>query len=401
MSGEPATGPLQGLRVLELGVLLAGPFCGQLLGDYGAEVIKIEPPGQGDPMRTWGTIKPQGESLWFPIVARNKTCITLDLRLKEGQEILKELVAHADFLLENFRPGTMEKWGLDYETLRAINPGLIMIRVSGYGQTGPFAHKAGYASVGEAMGGLRHVMGEPDRAPARAGISLGDTLAATFACVGALAALEHRRKTGAGQIVDSAIYESCLAVMESLIPDYQFGGHIRERTGSILPKIAPSNIYPTSDGMMIIAANQDTVWPRLAQAMQQPDLANDPRFATHAARGDNQTELDALIALWSRTQTCSKLESLCEAHGVPCGRIYRAPEMLDDPHFAARDAITSVTHPVLGPFKMQNVTPKFSATPGQVRWTGPALGQHTDRVLSTLLGYDAAKIAALRGAKVI
>jgi formyl-CoA transferase len=396
-----ATGPLKGLRVLEVGVLLAGPFCGQLLGDLGAEVIKIEPPGQGDPMREWGTIKPEGQSLWFSIVARNKTCITIDLRTPEGQTIFKDLAATADFVLENFRPGTMEKWGLGYPALRAINPGLIMIRVSGYGQTGPSSHKAGYASVGEAMGGLRYVMGEPDRMPSRAGISIGDTLAATFATIGALAALEHRRKTGHGQVVDAAIYESCLAMMETLIPDYQFGQHIRERTGSFLPRIAPSNIYPASDGMLIIAANQDTVWRRLASLMGQPELADDAKYATHTARGEHQGELDALISAWSITQSCEALEAACEAGGVPCGRIYRAPDMLSDPQFIAREAIVEVEHPVLGPFRMQNVFPKLSATPGNVRWTGPALGAQTDEVLGGLLGYDDAHLRRLRGAKVI
>jgi formyl-CoA transferase len=401
MSEAIATGPLKGLRVIELGVLLAGPFCGQLLGDYGAEVIKVEPPGQGDPMRDWGTIKPEGQGLWFPIVARNKKCITLDLRQPEGQAVLKDLVRQADFLLENFRPGTMEKWGLSYETLSALNPGLIMIRVSGYGQSGPSSHKAGYASVGEAMGGLRYVMGEPDRMPSRAGISIGDTLAATFACMGALAALEHRRKTGRGQIVDSAIYEACFAMMESLIPDYQFGGYVRERTGSFLPKIAPSNIYPASDGMLIIAANQDTVWQRLAEAMGRAELGKDPHYATHVARGERQAELDAMISAWSAAKTCAELELICEAHGVPCGRIYRAPDMLNDPHFAARQAIIGVEHPVLGEFQMQNVFPKLSETPGNVRWTGPGLGAHTQEVLADLLGYDAAKIEALKSAKVI
>ena len=401
MSEPEATGPLKGLRVIELGVLLAGPFCGQLLGDMGAEIIKIEPPGQGDPMREWGTIRPEGEGLWFPIVARNKKCITANLRTPEGQQIVKDLVAKADMLVENFRPGTMEKWGLGYDVLSAINPGLIMIRVSGYGQTGPSAHKAGYASVGEAMGGLRYVMGEPDRMPSRAGISIGDTLAASYACMGGLAALEHRRNTGRGQVVDSAIYEACFAMMESLIPDWQFGQYVRERTGSFLPKIAPSNIYPASDGMLIIAANQDTVWRRLAATMGRPELADDPRFATHIARGDNQSEIDALIGAWSVGLSCAELEAACEAGGVPCGRIHRAPEMLEDPHFDAREAIVTVEHPVLGPFKMQNVFPKFSETPGNVRWTGPTLGEHTHEVLSRDLGYSAEKIAQLEKSGVI
>lgn len=396
-----ATGPLKGLRVIELGVLLAGPFCGQLLGDMGAEVIKIEPPHQGDPMRDWGTIKPEGQGLWFPIVARNKTCITADLRQAEGQQIVKDLVAKADFILENFRPGTLEKWGLGYDVLSAINPALIMIRVSGYGQTGPSATKAGYASVGEAMGGLRYVMGEPDRMPSRAGISIGDTLAATYATIGALAALQHRNVSGRGQVVDAAIYESCFAMMESLVPDYQFGAHIRERTGSFLPKIAPSNIYPASDGMLVIAANQDSVWRRLAGVMGVPELADDPRFISHIARGDHQRELDDMIGAWSASKPCAEIEALCEAGGVPCGRIYRAPDMLEDPHFAAREAIIEVEHPVLGPFKMPNVFPKLSETPGNVRWTGPNRGEHTHQVLRNLLGYDDAKLSALEAARVI
>ncbi|MEN9873868.1 MAG: hypothetical protein RL186_765 [Pseudomonadota bacterium] len=401
MTEPEATGPLKGLRVIELGVLLAGPYCGQLLGDLGAEVIKIEPPGQADPMRDWGTIKPKGQGLWFPIVARNKKCITANMRTPEGQQILKDLVADADFVLENFRPGTMEKWGLGYDVLSAINPSIIMIRVSGYGQTGPSSHKAGYASVGEAMGGLRYVLGEPDRMPSRAGISLGDTLAATYATIGALAALEHRRKTGRGQVVDAAIYESCFAMMESLIPDYQFGDYVRERTGSILPKIAPSNIYPSSDGMLIIAANQDTVWRRLAELMGRPELANDPRYATHISRGEHQGELDVLIGEWTKTQTSEALEAACEAGGVPCGRIYRAPDMLTDAHFASREAIIEVEHPVLGGFKMQNVFPKLSETPGNVRWTGPEMGTHTLDVLKDILGYDDQKIEALKSANAI
>lgn len=402
MSAEPeATGPLKGLRMIELGVLLAGPFCGQLMGDYGCEVIKIEPPGQHDPLRDWGQFKPEGQSLWFPIVARNKKCATLNLRTKEGQDALKALVAKSDFLLENFRPGTMEKWGLGWEELKKINPGLIMIRVSGYGQSGPYSPKAGYASVGEAMGGLRYVMGEPDRRPSRAGISIGDSLAATFATVGALAALEHRRRTGEGQVIDSSIYESVFAMMESLIPEYQFGGHIRERTGPILPKIAPSNIYEASDGSVVIAANQNTVWERLAAAMGRPELGKDPRYDSHTNRGERQGELDDLINDWSKTKTMAELEAICDEFGVPFGRVYRAPEMLADPHFAARDDIITTKHPVLGDFKMQNVFPKMSATPGNVRWVAPEVGEHNAYVFGELLGYDADRIAALKAAGVI
>lgn len=395
------TGPLKGLRLIELGVLLAGPFCGQLMADMGAEVIKIEPPGQPDPLRDWGQFKPDGQSLWFPIVARNKRCATLDLRQPEGQAALKDLVARSDFLLENFRPGVMEKWGLGYDALKSVNPGLIMIRVSGYGQTGPYAPKAGYASVGEAMGGLRAVMGEPDRKPARAGISIGDSLAAVYAVIGALAALHHRGKTGEGQVVDSAIYESVLAMMESLIPEYQFGGHIRQRTGPILPKIAPSNIYDAADGQVVIAANQNTVFERLVAAMGRPEMARDPRYATHTARGEAQDELDAIVNDWSKAKTMAELEAICDEAGVPFGRVYRAPEMLTDPHFAAREAIIEALHPVLGAFKMQNVCPRLSKTPGSVRWTGHAMGEDNAYVFGDLLGYDAARIADLKAKRVI
>ncbi len=390
-----ATGPLKGLKVIELGVLLAGPVCGQILGDLGADVIKIEAPGAPDPLREWGRVKKDGKSLWFPIVGRNKRCITLNLRNAAGQDIFRSLVKDADIVVENFRPGTMEKWGLGPDALHKINPGLIMVRVSGYGQTGPYASKAGYASVGEAMGGLRYVMGEPDRLPSRAGISLGDTLAAMMGVIGALAALENRRRTGAGQVVDSAIYEACLTVMESLIPEYQQGGHIRERSGSILPGVSPSNIYESSDGMLIIAANQDSVWKRLAQAMGQPELAEDPRYVTHTARGEHQAELDERINKWSRTMTSEALEAACEENGVPCGRILRAPEMLEHPQFKAREAIIKMMHPEIGEMAMQNVFPKFSETPGNVRWTAPEVGAHNVEILGEELGISRERLEEL------
>jgi formyl-CoA transferase len=399
--GPEATGPLKGLRVIELGVLLAGPFCGQLLGDLGAEVIKIEPPGQPDPLRAWGTVRPAGEGLWFPIVARNKRCATLDLRQSDGQELLKRLVATADILVENFRPGTLEKWGLSPDVLLGINPGLIIVRVSGYGQTGPYAGRAGYASVGEAMGGLRYVIGDPDRTPSRAGISLGDSLAATFGALGALAALEHRRQTGQGQVVDTSIYESVLAMMECLVPDYALGGHVRERTGPILPKIAPSNIYRAADGMVVIAANQDSVFARLCTALGHPEWTRDPRFATHHARGENQAELDSLIEAWSSVQTMDQLEAACEAEGVPFGRVYRAPDMLADPHFQARQSIIEAMHPVLGAFPVQNVFPRLSATPGQVRWLGRDQGADTGWLWGEVIGLSDAELARLKSSGTI
>jgi len=387
---------LSDIRVIELGQLLAGPFCGQLLADFGAEVIKIEQPGKGDPMRDWGREKPHGKSLWWPVIARGKKSIELNAREAQGQHLIKELVKQSDVLIENFRPGTMEKWGLGYEELSQINPRLIMIRVSGYGQSGPYARKAGYGSIGEAMGGLRYVVGDPDRPPSRTGISIGDTLAATFACLGGMMALHARERTGRGQVVDSAIYEAVLAVMESLITEYDKVGYIRERTGSILPNVAPSNVYPTKSGVdVLIAANQDSVFKRLAQAMGRPDLATDPRYATHAARGRNQEELDRLIAEWTATLDRTALGALLDEHGVPSGDIYRAPEMLEDAHFKARQTIIEVAHPAFGNLKMQNVAPRLSETPGGVRSVGPELGQHNADVYGKLLGLDAAKLEEL------
>jgi len=345
-TGAPAgidgteNGPLTGLRVIEMGQLLAGPFCGQLLADFGAEVIKIEQPGLGDPMRQWGREKPHGKSLWWPVVARNKKSIEVNAREKDGGDLIRALVAKADILVENFRPGTMERWGLGYDELAAINPRLIMVRVSGYGQTGPYAKRAGYGAIGEAMGGLRYVVGDPSTPPSRMGISIGDTLAATFACLGALMALHVVNRTGRGQIVDSAIYEAVLNVMESLITEYDQAGYVRERTGAILPNVAPSNVYPTADGrFVLIAANQDTVFTRLAACMGRPDLAQDARYATHGARGAHQQELDDLIADWTRTMEADALSAMLDEGGVPCGDIYRAPEMLNDAHFKAREAI--------------------------------------------------------------
>ena len=395
-------GPLADLRVIELGTLLAGPFCGQLFGDMGAEVIKVEPPGQGDPLRMWGREQAHGKSLWWPVVARNKKAITLDLRQAEGQELLRQLVAKTDFLLENFRPGTLEKWGCGWEELSRINPRLIMIRVSGYGQTGPYSKRAGFGAIGEAMGGLRYVVGDPATPPSRMGISIGDSLAATFACVGALSALHYRERTGRGQMVDSAIYEAVLAMMESLITEYDKAGYIRERTGAILPKIAPSNVYSTQDGeMVLIAANQDTVFTRLAEAMGQPELAKDPRYATHTARGEHQAQLDALIGAWAGRNSRAEILRLLEQFGVPGGLIYRAPEMLADPHFAAREAIVSVPHPDFGTLKMQNVAPKLSETPGSVRSPSPKMGEHNEAIYRGLLGLSEERVQQLQARKVI
>jgi formyl-CoA transferase len=395
------SGALSNLRVVEMGQLLAGPFCGQLLADFGADVIKIEPPGQGDPMREWGREKAGGRSLWWPVVARGKRSVTLNLRETAGQDLARRLIAEADILVENFRPGTLEKWGLAPADLMAANPKLIVVRVSGYGQTGPYASRPGYGAIGEAMGGLRAVIGEPDRPPARAGISIGDTLAATFACLGCLVALHARTSSGRGQVVDSALYEAVLGVMESLIPEYTIAGYLRPRTGSILPNVAPANAYPTSDGEHLISGNQDTVWRRLAEAMGRPELGDDERYATHNARGLNQAELDDLISQWTATLTSAELEDLLNEHSVPNGKIYTAPDMLADAHFAAREAIVKLAHPQLGEFAMQNVVPKLSETPGEVRWVGPELGEHTDVVLAEVLGLEPAETEKLREAGII
>jgi len=391
-----ARGPLADLRVVEMGVLLAGPFCGQLLADFGAEVIKIEQPGSGDPMREWGREKSHGKSLWWPVVARNKKSVTLNLREAEGQELARALIARADVLVENFRPGTLERWGLGPEALHAADPRLVVARVTGFGQTGPYASQAGYGAIGEAMGGLRYVVGDPGSPPSRMGISIGDSLAATYAALGVLMALHHRSASGRGQVVDSSIYESVLAMMESLVPEYQVGGYVRERTGAILPNVSPSNVYPTADGaMLLIAANQDTVFRRLAQAMQRPELAEDPRYATHSARGEHQNALDDLIADWTRSQAAEPLRALLVEHGVPVGKIYRAPEMLEDPHFAARQSIVRVPHPQWGEIAMQNAAPKLSETPGRVVSAGPELGQHNEEVYGELLGLSSGQIADL------
>ena len=390
-----ANGPLSDLRVLEMGALLAGPFCGQLLGDFGAEVIKIEQPKTGDPMREWGQEKAHGMSLWWPVIARNKKSITLNARETEGQAIIKQLVREADILIENFRPGTMERWNLGYDQLAEINPRLIMIHVSGFGQTGPYASQAGYGSIGEAMGGLRNIVGDPEKPPSRMGISIGDALAATFATLGGLCALHARQTTGRGQVVDSAIYEAVFAMMESLIPEYQKADYVRERTGSILPNVAPSNAYPTKDGEYLIAANQDTVFKRFAKAMGREDLAEDERYAEHSSRGKHQQELDDLISEWTRTLSSAELREKMNEHGIPNGKIYKASDMLEDEHFRARDAIISMQHAVFGELKMQNVFPKLSDTPGKVKWCGPELGQHNDEVYRDLLKIDDERLKEL------
>ena len=395
----PNNGALSDIRVIEMGQLIAGPFCGQLLGDMGAEVIKLEPPGAGDPMRLWG----QGEDkVQWEVIARNKKSVSLNLRVPGGQAIARQLIASADVLVENFKPGTLEKWGLAPADLQRENPRLIVARMSGYGQTGPYSDRAGFGGIGEAMGGWRYIVGEPDRPPSRMGVSIGDTLTATYGCMGVLAALHVRARTGQGQVVDAALYESVLQVMEGLVPEYAHGGVIRERSGSILPGIAPSNVYNCSDGEYMIGANKDAIWRRLAGAMGRPALADDPRYATHIARGRNQGELDALIDAWTRTKTIAELDRLMIACSIPAGQVYRAPEMIADPHFQAREAIVEVETERFGALKMQGAFPRLSRTPSGVRSPAPSVvGQHNGEIYGEWLGFDAERLQALAAAGVI
>lgn len=393
------SGALKELKVIEMGQLIAGPFCGQLLGDMGADVVKIEPPGAGDPMRQWGN----GEhKVWWEVIGRNKRSVTANLRVSEGQNLARRLLADADIMIENFKPGTVEKWGLGPVDLHAINPRLIIVRMSGYGQTGPYSTRAGYGGIGEAMGGWRAIVGDPDRPPSRMGVSIGDTLAATYGCMGALAALHAREASGKGQVVDSALYEAVLQVMESIVPEYDLMGLVRQRSGSILPGIAPSNVYACKDGEYMIGGNGDTVFVRLCEAMGRPDLAIDPRYATHVARGERQAELDSLIEQWTLTLTIDQLEALMIAHSVPAGRVYTGKEMLSDPHFAEREAIANVPHPKHGNLRMQAPMPRLSETPSAIRRRAPSHpGEHNLEVYRERLGLDAAAIEALQAAGII
>jgi formyl-CoA transferase len=390
-------GPLDGVRVLELGSFIAGPFAGQLLGDYGADVIKVEAPGDGDPMRRWGVTR-DGDSLWWPSIARNKRSVVLDLRQPPARQVVARLAERCDVVLENFRPGTLDRWGLGYEQLSARNPKLVLVHISGFGQTGPLAGQAGFGSVGEAMGGIRFTTGSPDRPPSRAGISLGDALAAMFGVIGTLSALVGARATGRGQEVDVAIYEAVAALMESTMADYELGGVVRSRTGSVLPGVSPSNVYPTADGAeVVVAANADGVFARLCEAMAQPELATDPRFATHGARGEHMSELDRLVGAWTATAPCEQVLAVLDEHGVPAGRIFTAPDMLTDPQYLAREMVRRVTSAQGWEVPMTGVVPRFTGTPGTIRFPGPRLGEHTEEVLTGLLGMDAEEIAALGG----
>lgn len=392
---SPDGGPLSGLRVLELGSFIAGPFAGQLLGDYGAEVIKIEPPETGDPMRTWGITR-NGESLWWPSIARNKKSVAVDMRDERGRALVRRLIDGVDVVLENFRPGRLGEWGMGYEQLAMSNPGVIVVHVSGFGQSGPRAPEAGFGSIGEAVGGIRFTTGAPELPPSRAGISLGDSLAALFAVIGTVAAVNERHRSGRGQEVDVAIYEAVAALMESSMADFEIGGHLRTRTGSVLSGVAPSNVYPTSDGgSVILAANADAVYRRLCAAMSRPELADDARFATHAGRGANMVELDGMISGWTCTLTTADLLTLLAGHGVPAGEIFSAADMLRDDHYAAREMVLRRANRDGADVPMTGIVPKFSRTPGDVLTTGPLLGEHTFEVLSGIADIDPATLAAL------
>ncbi|KQL52214.1 hypothetical protein AN964_00770 [Heyndrickxia shackletonii] len=375
---------LEGLRVLEMGQLIAGPFAARLLAEFGAEVIKIEAPKKGDPIRTWRTVE-NGTSLWWYLQSRNKKSITIDLRKSEGQQLVRKLIEDIDVVIENFRPGTLEKWGLGYDVLKSINPSLIMVRVSGYGQDGPYREKPGFGSIGEAMGGMRYITGYPDRPPTRVGISIGDTVSALYAVIGALMAVYHRdvKGTHEGQIIDVALYESVFSLMESTLPEYGRTGLIRERTGSSLPGVTPSNTYPCKDGKyIVIGANGDTIFKRLMNVMGRPDIAEDPRFANNAKRSEHADYLDQLIEEWTLRHPFMEIMKFLDEAQVPAGSIYSIEDIVNDPHYQARDMIRDVEVEDIGILKMPGIVPKMSETPGDIEWAGPRLGQHTKEILS-------------------
>jgi formyl-CoA transferase len=387
---NPGPGPLAGVRIIELGQLLAGPFTGRLLGDLGAEIIKVEAPGQPDPMRDWGHARYHERSLWWPVLSRNKKCVTLNLRTERGQELLLELVRRSDVVVENFRPGTLERWNLGFDRMREVNEGIILARVSGYGQTGPYAGRAGFASVSEAMGGLRYINGFPDEPPPRIGISLGDSLAGLFAAQGVLAALYKRDALGfrRGQIVDASILEACFALLEGTVPEYDRLGIVREPSGTSLKGIAPSNIFRSRDGKwMVIAANQNQLFRRLCEAVGRPELADDERFETHLARGENQEELDGMIGDWAAQHEAEQIDRVLNDAKVVCGPIYTIADIFQDPQFKARDMLIPHQDPEFGEYIGPGIVPKLSETPGEVRWSATwEEGSHNDEIYGDLLG---------------
>ncbi|MEY5098020.1 MAG: hypothetical protein RJA36_739 [Pseudomonadota bacterium] len=395
-----APGALAGLRVVEMGQLIAGPFAGKTLGDFGADVIKIEPPGAGDALRNWRLLQ-DGTSVWWQVQSRNKRSIALDLRSAEGQQIARQLIAQADVLIENFRPGTLEGWGMSYEELAKDNPGLVMLRISGYGQTGPYRDLPGFGAIGEAMGGLRHLTGETDRVPVRCGISIGDTLAALHGTIGVLTALYHRKVNGGqGQVIDVALHEAVFNVMESLIPEYSAFGVVREPAGSALPGIAPSNAYRCADGVVLIAGNGDSIFKRLMDTIGRPDLGGDPELASNAGRVARVAELDQAIEAWTQGLPVTEvLQRLGEAK-VPAGRVYTAKDIAEDPHYRARDMLLKQVTRDGHEIEVPGIVPKLMGTPGSVRSSAPRLGDDTDAVLAEL-GLSAEQIQGLHERKVV
>ena len=392
---------LQGIKVIELGTLIAGPFCSRLLAEFGAEVIKIEAPEGGDQLRQWRKVH-RGTSLWWYVQARNKKSVTVNLRAPEGQEIIRKLARDADIVIENFRPGALEKWNIGWEQLSRLNPGLIMVRLSGYGQNGPYRDRPGFGVVAEAMGGMRYVTGYPDRPPVRMGISIGDSIAALHGVIGALMALHHRASNGGrGQCVDVALYEAVFNMMESLVPEFDVLGFKRERAGNALPGITPSNTYPTRDGKyVIIGANNDSIFKRLMLAIGRPDLAADTTLATNEGRVARAEELDDAIERWTRMRDLGSVLEALERAEVPAGRVYDAEDIVNDAHYTARRMIEQWPLPDGKRVRFPAVVPKLSATPGGTRWLGPALGQHTAEILDGL-GYSGSEQAGLRKAGVI
>jgi crotonobetainyl-CoA:carnitine CoA-transferase CaiB-like acyl-CoA transferase len=409
MTKNASSGPLAGIKVLELGTLIAGPFCSRMLAEFGADVIKIESPDGGDPIRQWRVLK-DGTSLWWSVQSRNKKSLTLNLKDSRGQDIARQLALEADIIIENYRPGVLEKWSLGYEQLKAVNPATIMVRLSGFGQTGPMKDQPGFGAIGESMGGLRYVSGFPDRPPLRVGISIGDSVAALHGVIGAMMALRHRDVTGGkwngksgdelvagqGQMIDVALYETVFNMMESLVPEYDYAGVVRERTGGALPGIVPSNTYTTGDGEnIVIAGNGDAIFKRLMLAMGRDDMANDLQLARNDGRVPRTLEIDEAIQSWCAMQTIENALDILQKADVPVGKIYSVRDMMSDPQFLARRMFEQHAFADGTPVKLPAITPKLSETPGETKWLGPTLGEHTDDVLRTL-GYDDAGIAALR-----
>jgi formyl-CoA transferase len=389
------SGPLAGLRVLELGSLVAGPFCGKTFADFGAEVVKIEPPVEGDPLRKWRRMR-NGTSLWWQVQSRNKKSVTCDLRRPEGQEIVRRLARRSHIVVENFRAGALEKWNLGWDVFSRDNPSLVLVRISGYGQTGPYRSRPGFAAIAEGMAGFRYVTGFPDRPPVRPNLSIGDTIASLHGVIGALIALH----SGKGQVVDVALYEAMFNCMESLIADYDGDGYVRERTGSTLPGIAPSNLYPCKEGYVLIAGNADSLYYRLMTAIGRKDLRDDPALARNDGRASQMERIDEAISAWTRTRTLDEVLSIMEKAEVPAGRIYSAADIAADPHFAARGMIEQVIAGDGEPLKVPGIVPKLSATPGAIRSAAPRLGEHTEEVLKSI-GYSPAEIGELMKNKII